>query len=760
MEKAYLVPTFHHDIAYLHPEEYYTKGCFAILDEALYILEHNPEYRFFLEQAWLLEKYWDARPENREKMRKFAAEGRLAVEPGLYAVPDMNLPDGESLYMHATIGRKIVEDTLGIKPRVCMIADCWGHHGQIPQIMSSCGYEYYAFSRCMRDDVDKQNYIWKGLDGSTIRAHWMSTHYDGIGFPSAAEVENAEEMNWAEAGAVGIGKLMARNREKCQDDPQYLPVGGDLRYPSRLAPSLVKELNKRGDLPTLEFSLPGDALDKIDWKQKQTFDGEFESSMQGTFTTNIFIKQKDRKYAGELYAVEALACMMGKDADLTEAWKLHLKNQFHDIACGTICNRAIKDVEADFRALDHMLTAVRRELTGGKGEKTYFNALPFERTARVEEGILTIPALGFAKANDAVKGTEKIASLPLTYENPYYIAQIGAEGYLTSLVSKETGKELISSERAPFGVLCMQMDNGDSWWEFEGTDRPDGYNANRPDGLTSFGKVLLARIEEASVERSDSSGIVILQKGVLKFWITEIRFETRMELSQFARSISYTTVFTNHSKHLRIRATFGSNGLTNAMRQIPYGMVPHGVGTQASQRFVRLDDGTSALTTINNGTPACATDGDMMLINLFRATAMEYKCESDDSFCIGRELTFRYAVLPGKADDELTVWREALAFNTPILSGTTEAPERDIKVENSFLSTLRPAEDGVFARIYNPTTKEAKAEITVQGMKKAYLTDGLGTPVMKLNCEGDTIRVNLTPYKVRGILIKTDKCIE
>lgn len=757
MEKAYLVPTFHHDIAYLHPEEYYTKGCFAILDEALYILEHNPEYRFSLEQAWLLEQYWDARPENREKLRKFAAEGRLAVEPGLYAVPDMNLPDGESLYMHAALGRKIVEDTLGIKPRVCMIADCWGHHGQIPQIMSSCGYEYYAFSRCMREDVDTQNYVWKGLDGSTIRVHWMSTHYDGIGFPSAAEAENAEEMNWADAGTEGIGKLMERNRKKCGDDPQYLPVGGDLRYPSRMAPALVKELNKRGELPELVFSLPGSALDHIDWTRKQTFDGEFESSMQGTFTTNIFIKQKDRKYAGELYAVEALASVMGKDADLTEAWKLHLKNQFHDIACGTICNHAIRDVEADFRALDHMLTAVRRKISGGVGEKTYFNALPFERTSRVEEGVLTIPALGFAKAKDALKSVSTTASLPLTFENSYYVAQIGKDGYLTSLVSKETGKEIISSNRAPFGVLTMQMDNGDSWWEFGAPNRPDGYNANRPDGLTDFGKSLMAAIEEASVERSDGDGIVVLQKGILKFWITEIRFETRIELSRFSRSVSYTTKFINQSKHLRVRVAFGTNGLTNATRQIPYGCVPHGIGTQASQRFNRLDDGTSAMTLINNGTPSCAPDGDMLLLSLFRAAAMEYKCDSSDSFCIGREFTFRYAVLPGRAEDELTPWREALAFNTPILSGTAEAPVRGIRIKNAFLSALRPADGGVFARIYNPTFKETAAEIAVDGITSACLTDGLGAPVSELSLENGAIRITLTPYKVQGILIKTDR---
>jgi len=244
MSKAYLVPTFHHDISYLRSEKVYTDGCMIILDEAIRILNENPEYHFFVEQSWLWEEYWDARPEKRDLLRKLAQEGRLCLEPALYAVPDMTLPDGESLYMQASLGKKIAKDTLGIDSRVCMITDCWGHHAQLPQIMSQCGYDYYSFSRCMRHDVDRQNFIWRGVDGSALRVHWMSTHYDGIRFPTNVKAENAAELEWAEAGEKGISELMARNREKCGDDPQYLPVGGDMCYPSAKGPEIVKKLNE------------------------------------------------------------------------------------------------------------------------------------------------------------------------------------------------------------------------------------------------------------------------------------------------------------------------------------------------------------------------------------------------------------------------------------------------------------------------------------------------------------------------------------
>ncbi|HML49141.1 MAG TPA: alpha-mannosidase, partial [Clostridia bacterium] len=163
-----ITPTFHHDIAYLRPEKSYTPDCFEIIDEALRILEADAEYRFTVEQAWLLEQYWNAKPAKRALLCRFAAEGRLSMAPGLYAVPDMNLLDGESLFMQATVGKAIVRDTLGLNPRACLIADSWGHPAQLPQILSQCGYAYYGFSRCMRRDVNVENFRWKGLDGSEL----------------------------------------------------------------------------------------------------------------------------------------------------------------------------------------------------------------------------------------------------------------------------------------------------------------------------------------------------------------------------------------------------------------------------------------------------------------------------------------------------------------------------------------------------------------------------------------------------------------
>ena len=48
----YVVPTFHHDIAYLQPERVYTDWADKILTKAIEIMRNNADYCFTVEQAY------------------------------------------------------------------------------------------------------------------------------------------------------------------------------------------------------------------------------------------------------------------------------------------------------------------------------------------------------------------------------------------------------------------------------------------------------------------------------------------------------------------------------------------------------------------------------------------------------------------------------------------------------------------------------------------------------------------------------------
>lgn len=761
MSKAYIVPSFHHDIAYLRTESYYNQRAMDIIDQFLDIAEQHAEYRFFIEQAYLLEEYMDRRPQNARRLAAAIRRGQCAVDPGFYAVPDMNLAPGESMYMQASVGRMVL-DKLGGKPsRVAMITDCWGHPAYLPQVMTQCGYAYYCYSRCMRGDVNVQNYRWQGPDGSVLRTHWMSTHYEGIAFPSKMAVENAEEMNWAE-GVDGIKDLMARNRMTCGDDPQYLPSGGDVRFPSPAAPDIVRSLNQRGDLPELVFATPEEALSAIDWDSKPIAEGDFVSLYQGTFTTNIFVKQSDKRTERDITSLEALYAILGRDADFLPMWKLHLKNEFHDIICGTICSDARRDVMADYHALDCLIADKRRATDDCFRAPALFNPLPFARTETVDGRRYALPALGFAKLDEgAVPEEADLPALPLTFENTFYCAQTDALGNIVSLRSKMTGKEIVDTSKGiPFGSLVMQTDNGDCWWAFRGADVPAGQEAwchNRPDGYRSdLTRNLPSRIESAEILSADGDAVVIRQHGVVRFWVMQIEYTVDTTFRKSSPRIEFHLSYVNRTKDYRLRAAFPVNCAEHVVHQIPFCTMERGAGEQAVEMFMQAHDGETALTLINRGIPANNTEEGIMLLTLYRSVAMEYKCESSASYGLGETCSFDYAIVPHAADDQETAWQQALAFTTPPVRTALPDAALPFGLSNAYLSALRRTENGLFVRLYNPYDAEKKVSLSIGQPYSAYCTaDGLMKPTGEWTVMDDgKLDLTLPPYRIENLLFK------
>ena len=77
MANIHVVPTFHHDIAYLQPEAVYTKMATDILDKALTLMEQDETYTFTVEQADVFREYFETHPEDHQKLTKFAQKGQL-----------------------------------------------------------------------------------------------------------------------------------------------------------------------------------------------------------------------------------------------------------------------------------------------------------------------------------------------------------------------------------------------------------------------------------------------------------------------------------------------------------------------------------------------------------------------------------------------------------------------------------------------------------------------------------------------------------
>lgn len=754
----HLIPTFHHDIAYLRPESWYTETATRILDKAIGILQENRDYTYTVEQAYFFDGYWNTHPEKQEILKTLVEQGQLHFAPGFFSVPDMSMLSGESLFQQAYYGKKILAETVGYVPKTAFIADCWGHCAALPQILTQCGYTGYTFSRCMEKSLNIENFRWKGIDGTELNTHWMSTAYAGISFPDGEKV-NAEELRWEKATADGIRALTQRNAVCCGEDSQILPVGGDMCMPSSAAPAIVRELNNSANLTPMRFSSFEAAFDDIDFPEKPVYDGEFVSALKGSFAANIQIKLANRRLEHLLYALEVLSVLRNREADFTSPWKTVLKNQFHDILCGTICNESLVQVMDEYTEAEESLEQIRQQIS--EGEEKAFNTLNFAVDGIRRRGDETVAyhAEGFSAAEEKTLTGESVP-LPCTYENAFYRAEIDARGFITALTDKKSGEVLVNHPAIPFGSLQMQADNGDNWVEFEYPWEEDHvhYSVNVPDpydrrALPTHPKVQLSAngVGTAEAVSFGEDGLQIIQRGRLRYWISEIPFTTTVTFAKNTARIAYHTEFTNHTKHIRLRAAFPVLHSDTIRHQIPYGLVQRGEGVQPVQRFM---DAASAdgygVALLNCGLPQNNCEDGIMMVTLFRSAAMEYKCASDLSFNAGKSYTVEYAVVPHGADSDDLLWENALQFNTPLVV-TGGDIRTDWSVKNAYISAMRHTDGDVFLRLYTGTGSAKTAEISVPEQYTMYsLTDGMMEPLEWKPVKGKLL-LEMKPYQIAGI---------
>lgn len=760
--KIHMIPTFHHDIAYLKPEKWYTQKATSILDEALLLLEQDASYTFVVEQAYFFAEYWEKHPEKQECLKRYIQEKRLVIAPGFWSVPDMCMPSGESIFQNATYGRRFLKETVGVLPRTVVIADCWGHHAQLPQILKSCGYDYYVFSRCMEYDFEQENFRWKGLDGTEMPTHWLSRGYAGVLFPSKAALTNAEEQHWESACREGILKLYDHMRQYCGDDPLIVPAGGDMTMPAHSALDIIPEWQEDPKMPYVAFSTFEDAMDSIDFDQKELYTKEFVSCLKGSFSTNIRIKQANRRLEQDLYGLEVLSVLKKKDADFTSIWKTALKNQFHDIICGTVCDEALVQAYEEYKEAFCKIEEKRRALST-EGEPARFNPLPFAVTELRGNTRCTAKAFGYA--DEEVLTCQEV-SLPCSFENEWYGAKLDARGFITGLTEKSTGEAVFEEKDIPFGSLLMEADSGDNWVEFEypweldsqhTTNVPDPYDRSV---LPVHPKTRLRSVgvETASAKLLSDGSLRITQRGSLDYWQTRVPFTVTATLSKRSPRIDYHTEFDCNYNRIRLRVAFPTELEGSSVRhQIPYGMVERGEGTQPLEYMMDQQNDRVGLALLNRGLPANNTEKGIMMLTIFRSVAMEYKCPSALSYNLGEHIACDYAVVPHAAHQDKELWKQALSFQRPLID-TTREELLPIEIEGAFISAMREDGDAVFLRLYNGLSDAETAVITLSEDFSSYaLTDGCMEAVSEpISITGNCISLPLGAFRIQGIKLYRD----
>ena len=133
-------------------------------DEFDYVFCHNEVtvYKYVEEYA----------PELFEKIKELVKAGKWHVMGGWHLQPDCNMPSGESFVRQIREGQRYFMEKFGVCPRVAINLDPFGHSVGLVQIVKKCGQDGYLFARPFNHELTLpcEQFIWRGLDGSEIKA--------------------------------------------------------------------------------------------------------------------------------------------------------------------------------------------------------------------------------------------------------------------------------------------------------------------------------------------------------------------------------------------------------------------------------------------------------------------------------------------------------------------------------------------------------------------------------------------------------------
>jgi alpha-mannosidase len=789
---AHLVGHAHIDLAWLWRwEETVRDIAVQTFRGTLARMRRMPGLTFAQSQAAVYEAVERAEPELFAEIRTRVREGTWLPVGGMWAEPDLNMPDGEALARQLLYGKRYFLEKFGFDVKVGWNPDSFGHNAQLPQILSRAGITSYVFERCA---PERQPFFWwDGKDESRVLAH----------VPAGWYLVNLKD---------GLSRVLA---EPSGQTPvkDFLILYGEGDHgggPRDTDLQAIERLRKDRSEPKLAFARPEDFFRRVAAAgyDLPVVKRELNFAFPACYTTQAATKRNNRLAESLLLTAEkfsALAVQAGyrdyyPERDLDEAWKTVLRNQFHDILDGSSIGpvyeeaaRTYRDVfERGRRALDFSLETIVNAIdTRGEGVPlVVFNPLFWPRTDPVQSDVALagkpaalrlldpdggevpvqvlerkedgenaifrivftaadVPSFGFrvfraigVDAPVAVPGTVVAASDRL--ENEFFRVVLDPKtGWLLSVFDKRNGREVLAG---PGNVLEAIVDTPESMsaWELglKETAGRVGEDGARIE-LVESGPVRAVVRVTAPFRRSVFRQDVILQAGVA-------RVDFRLALDW-------------QERNLMIKAAFPvaiERGL--AEFEIPFGSVTRPAdGTEVpALRWIDLSDeaGGYGVSLLND-----SKYGFDVRDNRLRMSIVHGATQPDPEADRGRhELAYALCAHRGGWAAGETLRRGA-EFNNPLLArtamvhgGTLTASTSFISVTpaNVVLSTLKKEsgyyDRGLIIRVYEAHGQAGEATIRFPWPVSVRETDLIERPLAGgAQGQGPEFRVGLKPFEIR-----------
>ena len=362
----------HIDVAWLWTLMHTREKLARSFSTVLRLMERHPEYVFLQSQPQLYDYIKTDYPEIYENIKEKIADGAWEAGGAMWVEADCNISSGESLVRQLLYGKRFNKKEFGKDVKYLWLPDVFGYSWALPQILKKSGIDAFMTTKISWNQYNRMphdTFIWRGIDGSEVLTHFITTPAGEDEF--ASYTYNGVISPYNVRGIYNAYRNKDINRELLLSYG-YGDGGGGV---NRDMLENIRRCAKIPGLPHIENGRADSYFDRLHETVKKTdgyvhtWDGElYLEYHRGTYTSQGFAKKYNRRLELALREVEILYSMSNKDYpanELKKAWEIVMRNQFHDIIPGSSIQEVYEDAKAEYEEATQICEKLKQSLIEG-----------------------------------------------------------------------------------------------------------------------------------------------------------------------------------------------------------------------------------------------------------------------------------------------------------------------------------------------------------------------------------------------------------
>ena len=773
----------HIDTAWLWTLDETWRKCARTFSSILNLMEQYPEFVFIQTAPCHTEMMRREYPGIFKRIQKAVKAGKWEPNGAMWVEPDCNLVSGESFVRQLLVGQTATREMFGYTSNMMWMPDVFGYSAALPQILRQADVEYFCTTKIAWNDTTRfpyDTFVWKGIDGSEVIAHYNSIHC----WPDPKTL--AEQWNWVQHKDVQDRRLCAFGFGDGGGGPQAEMI------------EVARRVEDIEGCPRASYTTVGDFMDGIrdEIPGLPEWCGElYLEAHRGTLTSIAKIKRGNRKAEFALRDAELLCTLAALKGAKYPAgwfqaiWKELLMNQFHDILPGSsiaeVNDAAIVAFDRMIQAAAEMSAAAMLKIGGGRSSTRMLlvNSLSWDRTgemvlngapegsrpadpdvaAQVIESILgekrlviegaTVPALGAAVLELAGGAPEGISPFEVRGNRvgtPHAKVRFDRNGHIVSFVDRASGRELVKPGGA-LNVFISGEDIPEQWdnWDVDS----DQWLKMRTGGALIKSEV----VADGPLQLRIRQHYIIGEKSALR---QDIVFHAT------SPQVDFETVIDWDEKHRLLKAGFALDVMADTARhEIQYGHVERPTHQNlpcdrarfevCAHKWTDLSDNGFGVAILNDCKYGVSVFGSEVALTLIKSGT------HPDARGDGGRHRFTYALLPHACPFSVeAVVRPAYELNVPVVAGPASSKAEGFEgivsadAPNVIVEAVKWAEkgDAFIVRLYDAGKIGRNVTVTFNAPVKAVAeTNLLEEKPKKLRLSRKTVKLFIKPFEIKTL---------